>query len=147
MKKFIAERKHLNTDIMKKNLFTALAALVMGVFAVSSCNEQKLDLNGEWKVVELDGTAIDLAEVPTVSFADGTYSMFAGVNTVNGAFVVDGEAVVLEDGAMTKMMGAPEEMAVEDRLVSLLGKKLNVKVEGEELVLSLDETPVIRLSK
>lgn len=134
---------------MKKNIFTALAALVMGVFAVSSCNDnaQKLDLSGEWTITELDGTAVNLVEVPTVNFDENGYSLYTGVNTVNGSFTFDGENVVFNDGGMTKMMGEPEAMAVEDRLVALLGETLNVKVDGEDVVLSLGETPVIRLSK
>lgn len=107
---------------------------------------QQPDLgSAAWRLVEIAGATIprDMhpAQHPTLVFdaASGRVSGVAGVNRWNGQFTRSGtNGLTVSAGAMTRMAGLPEAMALEDAYVQMLAKVRSYRMEGDRLVL-LDE--------
>jgi heat shock protein HslJ len=64
-----------------------------------------------WNLVEMGGTADFAHIVPTIAFADGRVSGFAGCNTFSGTFETDGPILTLSPLATTKI-GCPRPASV-----------------------------------
>ncbi|HEX6868542.1 MAG TPA: META domain-containing protein, partial [Candidatus Limnocylindrales bacterium] len=72
-------------------------------------------LETSWVLVDLDGsTDFDEALRPTLVFADdGTLSGFAGCNTFDGSYALDGESIDIASLATTKMACEPPASTIE----------------------------------
>ena len=74
---------------LKHNILAIAAAIAFcGCTSVKSAGEA-VDLNGEWNIVEVGGTAIDTTKTefnPTLGFETAKNSVFgcAGCNSING---------------------------------------------------------------
>ena len=74
---------------LKNNILAIAAAITFcGCTSVKSAGEA-VDLNGEWNIVEVGGTAIDTTKTefnPTLGFETAKNSVFgcAGCNSING---------------------------------------------------------------
>ena len=118
-----------------KSIKTLLAA-VLCVFALSSCSSHKL--NGEWKVVEINGMAVgETLNEPFLNIADGKYNGNTGVNYINGMVKICpfGCSVEFEDGACTRMAADPYSMEMEHSFLEALDDVEKFEVEGDTAVL------------
>jgi heat shock protein HslJ len=68
-----------------------------------------------WVLIDLDGSAaFDAAVAPNLTFADdGTLAGFAGCNTYNGSFTVDGSTIDIGPLASTRMACPPPGSDIE----------------------------------
>lgn len=74
-------------------------SIIAAVIALCSCSATKttdaaVDLNGEWDIVTVDGTAVDTTKTefrPTLGFETAKENVFgcAGCNSINGKAKVD----------------------------------------------------------
>lgn len=97
------------------------------------------DLTGvHWTLVELGGAAVTTVEgarEPHLMFvADSSrYHGTGGCNRVTGSFERSGNALKLGLGATTRMMCPPPVMAIEDRMLTMLGSVASAVREGDTL--------------
>ena len=118
-----------------KSIKTLLAALFC-VFALSSCSNHKL--NGEWKVVEINGIAVgETLNEPFLNIADGKYNGNTGVNYINGAVKICpyGCSVEFEDGPCTRMAADPYSMEIEHTFLEALDDVEKFTQEGDSVLL------------
>ena len=122
-----------------KTLFVALLC----VFALSSCSNHKL--NGEWKVVEINGIAVgETLNEPFLNIADGKYNGNTSVNYINGEVKICpfGCSVEFEDGACTRMAADPYSMEMEHSFLEALDDVEKFSLEGD-VVLRKDEHDIV----
>ena len=122
-----------------KTLFVALLC----VFALSSCSNHKL--NGEWKVVEINGIAVgETLNEPFLNIADGKYNGNTSVNYINGEVKICpfGCSVEFEDGACTRMAADPYSMEMEHSFLEDLDDVEKFTLEGD-VVLLKDEHDIV----
>jgi heat shock protein HslJ len=95
-----------------------------GIGAPSSAAPPAPDgpLETSWVLVDLDGsTDFDEALRPTLTFAeDGTLSGFAGCNTFDGPYALDGSSMDIGPLATTKMACEPPASTIEAALLPAL---------------------------
>lgn len=132
---------------MKKTILGIIAASAAVLFSVScNSNSAGVDLDGVWKVVSVDGTAVNDSLVqPEFHFdaAGKLYHVKPGVNLINGSYTLEGDVLTFGDGAMTRMMGPEELMIVEQSIVEQMSKPLSVKLENDVLCLSDEDGKVV----
>ena len=122
-----------------KSLFVALLC----VFTLSSCSNHKL--NGEWKVVEINGIAVgETLNEPFLNIADGKYNGNTSVNYINGEVKICpfGCSVEFEDGACTRMAADPYSMEMEHSFLEALDDVEKFTLEGD-VVLLKDEHDIV----
>ena len=93
----------------------------------------------EWRLVDLDGSAeFDASLAPQLTFADdGTLAGFAGCNTYNGSFTLDGSTIDIGPLATTKMACAPPGSDIEAAYLPALDAVGSWEIRSSgELVLS-----------
>ena len=125
-----------------KSIRTLFAALFC-VFALSSCSNHKL--NGEWKVVEINGIAVgETLNEPFLNIADGKYNGNTSVNYINGEVKICpfGCSVEFEDGACTRMAADPYSMEMEHSFLEALDDVEKFTLEGD-VVLLKDEHDIV----
>ena len=84
----------------------------------------------------VDGTRIRLG------FDDGQLSANAGCNIFGGSYRLEGDRLIVEGGSMTEM-GCDEERSAQDEwLFGLLGSQPTLSQDGDELVLTADDTVI-----
>ena len=118
-----------------KSIKTLLAALLC-VFALSSCSNHKL--NGEWKVVEINGIAVgETLNEPFLNIADGKYNGNTSVNYINGEVKTCpfGCSVEFEDGPCTRMAADPYSMEMEHSFLEALDDVEKFTLEGDSVLL------------
>lgn len=120
---------------MKRN--TAILAAAAALLISCGTNGTSVDVLGVWNVLSVNGEDVVLGELPTFTFSeDGTYSVFAGVNLINGEYVIDGDVLAMGEGAMTKMAGPEDAMAVEDAIAAAIAAPFTVCRDEDGLTLS-----------
>ena len=82
--------------------------------------------------------------VPTAGFHEGTVRGNTGCNQFTAPYSVDGDSLEIGDLAMTKMACEPPRDEVERQYVRALGQVTTWAMDGDELVLSLDERELLR---
>lgn len=99
-----------------------------------------------WRLVELEGRAIQPQGRPTVEFAeDGALSGKAGVNAFFGTYTRDGEeGLALANLGSTRKAGPPELMEQETRMLSSLAAIDSWRVVGESLELRREGHVLLR---
>ena len=126
-----------------KSIKTLLAA-VLCVFALSSCSSHKL--NGEWKVVEINGMAVgETLNEPFLKIEDGRYNGNTGVNFINGEIETCPfkKCVEFEDGPCTRMAADPQSMAFERSFLEALDEVEEYVLDGDTLYLNDDHGNVL----
>ena len=84
----------------------------------------------------VDGTRI------RIGFNDGQLSANAGCNIFGGSYRLEGDRLIVEGGSMTEM-GCDEERSAQDEwLFGLLGSQPTLSRDGDELVLTADDTVI-----
>lgn len=109
---------------------------------VSGCGTMKVNalntlVGQSWELSSLLGNGIDpgkfSAGIPTLNFlAGGNLAGFAGCNSFSGEFSLEGTAVTLDPGAITKK-ACPG--TGEDEFLAAIGKVTSLKIEKEKLIL------------
>ena len=133
-----------------------LAAMV--VFALSSCHSTKnvavlpsADFNGEWNIVEVNGSAINLKDYPYIGFdtENGRIYGNTGCNNVMGSFDLNSKPGALELGKLASTMMAGPNMDVERNVLNALGQvKGYLPVSENEIALCNEKKrPVVILKK
>ncbi len=133
-----------------------LAAMV--VFALSSCHSTRnvavlpsADFNGEWNIVEVNGSAINLKDYPYIGFdtENGRIYGNTGCNNVMGSFDLNSKPGTLELGKLASTMMAGPNMDVERNVLNALGQvKGYLPVSENEIALCNEKKrPVVILKK
>lgn len=123
---------------MKKSIlsFTATILAAFSLFAFAGCRSNKvsaykdnIELIGKWQLSKLSGfkdaevpeLIMDISAVEDVEFGEElSVSGNGGVNTFFATINANHEFPLGANMGMTKMMGSPEEMAIEDALMAVL---------------------------
>jgi len=91
-------------------------------------------LEGDWLVIEIDGEPVDPDAPRAVRFEGDRVSGRVGVNRFTGSFTIEGDVVRLGPVSLTRMMGPPERMALENRFNSAFQGDLPIELAEVELV-------------
>lgn len=140
---------------MKKKIIPVVA---MAFIALASCQSSKnqavtspVNLDGEWSITEVNGSAITIKEMPYIGFnvEDGRVYGYTGCNNIMGAFKQNAEAGTLDLGQMASTMMAGPNMDVERNVLNALGQVKGYKSLGKDEVALCNEQkrPVVILKK
>ena len=105
-----------------------------------------LDIAWQWAALEDGGesTVVANPERYTLAFLDdGTIAFVADCNNGAGSYTLEGMALTLQPGAMTA--AACEEGSLGDQYVQLLGQVAGFTFDGDDLLLSVVDGPILRL--
>ena len=117
---------------MKKTIMTlsAIAAFL------TSC-APSVSLSGEWTVLTIKGEGVSAAIVAPQIIIDGdSYSGQTGVNCINGKLTLKGDSISFGEAAMTRMMGDPASMDVEQRYMDAINAAAKATVKDSDMILS-----------
>ena len=129
---------------MKKCVIMMAAAAL----AAAACNEQEVKSPaGQWKIVAADGEMVQTEEnTPYIVFGeDGKMHGCLGVNLANGEYKLRGDRFKIGNMGMTMMAGAPQDMAVEDKVRGALNEVERISYSADTLKLS-DSKGNVRLA-
>ena len=123
-----------------KKVFTA-AAIIIGFLSCKNMQQQNSqtvpDIFGKYKVV-----AINRANVPetmngtTLELTDSSkYSGKTGVNSLFGDYNINKNNISFSEGAMTRMMGDPSSMKIEQDFVEAIHSVKTFDRDGEHIIL------------
>lgn len=98
------------------------------------------DVKGQWYIENIVFNDSDYVRpdeaVPGIRqffiFEDSTYFIQTNCNTFSGAYTINGDSIILGDGAMTEM--ACDNMATEDALRKILPGIATVYVQNDSIV-------------
>lgn len=133
---------------MKQLRILSLGLLILffnGCNSTTKLNPLSLLTGNSWQLATLMGDSPDMSKfpagLPTLDFLEGgRLAGFTGCNNFSGGFMLEGNDIKLDPGAMTRK-ACPE--SGEDQIVSALGKVKNVNVGKEKLILLDGETEVM----
>lgn len=118
---------------------------------MTSCSN-KIDLNGEWKIISVGSVKVMETEAPpTLSFdtATGRFHGYTGVNIVNGDYIQKGRSLTLNGVGVTMMAGPEEDMALERKILDTYSQVQSTRLsdEGELNLLNADKDTVMILKR
>ena len=125
----------------------ASTGLAVALLALAACSDDRSFTNEDldataWvsSSVEgetlVEGTQIDLA------FQDGQIAVNAGCNTMNGAYTLDNETLLVRNMAQT-LQGCPDDLTAQDQWVlGLLESQPRLSLGGDELTMRGAEVDV-----
>ena len=105
-----------------------------------------LDIVWQWAALEDSGqsTAVANPERYTLTFLDdGTIAFVADCNNGTGGYTLEGMLLTLQPGAMTA--AACAEGSLGDQYVGFLGQVAGYAFDGDDLLLSVADGPMLRL--
>lgn len=133
----------------------AMAALLMAAASGCSGNQKvkadkvadsaqtetaNADIRGQWYIenivfsdsdyVRPDETSSSMKQY--IVFKDSTYFIMTNCNSINGSYTVNGDSIMLGDGAMTEM--ACDDMRTEDALRRILPRISSIDVQNDSVV-------------
>lgn len=115
--------------ILAAGIAAALAALCAACIKRGDTIAQ---LNGEWNITLVDGMKPDGKVAPWIGFDIAQKRVYGnlGVNHVVGTIDTEAKPGMIDFSqlGLTRMMGAPEAMEVENRVAEALGKVISYKV-------------------
>lgn len=140
---------------MKKQIIPLVA---MAFVALASCQSSKnqmasspVNLDGEWNITEVNGSAITIKETPYIGFnvEDGRVYGYTGCNNIMGSFKQNVEAGSLDLSQMASTLMAGPNMDVERNVLNALGQVKGYKLlNNEEIALCNEKKrPVVVLKK
>ena len=96
-----------------------------------------------WHLVR--GVAVPEGATISARFVGGTVSGHAGVNRYRAEYTLDGDALRIGPAASTRMAGAPDRMAAERDVLTLLDRVRSARVgsDGGSLELLDDDGEVL----
>lgn len=138
---------------MKKNIFIiAMAALLTTACSTTNKVASTADLNGEWTVEKVNGTAIDKKagdEIPFLGFDVDKMSIYgcAGCNRLTGSIEIQNDVLDLSKVGSTRMMCA--NMTNEQIVLGALGNVSSFKIDekGNLLLTNKQGKTVMELAK
>lgn len=152
------DKINLNKRIVMKKVLVSLC--MAGVLvALSSCRTSKdaatlSSINGEWNIIEINGTAVVPApnqEFPFIGFDTSTGKVYgnSGCNRMMGSFDVNAKPGTLELGKMAGTRMACPDMALEQNVTSTLSLVKKYKKLGKENIglYGSSNRPIIVLQK
>lgn len=105
-------------------------SIIAAVIALCSCSATKttdaaVDLNGEWDIVKVDGTAVDTTKTefrPTLGFETAKDNVFgcAGCNSINGKAKVDAAKQTISFSEIGKTLMLCANMEYEEKIMKAL---------------------------
>ena len=142
-------------EFMKKK-FMPFAA--MALFTLASCQSSKnvatlspTDLNGEWNIVEVNGSALNVKEYPYIGFNSEDNRIYgnSGCNRIMGSFELNKKPGELALGQMASTMMAGPNMDIERNVLNALGQVKGYKQMGKNEIALCNEQkrPVVILKK
>lgn len=128
-----------------------LTAIILTAMTLTSCSN-KVDLNGEWKIISVGSEKVMETEAPpTLSFdaATGRFHGYTGVNIVNGDYVQKGRKLTLNGLGATMMAGPEEDMDLERKILDTYSQVQSTRLsdEGELHLLNADKDTVMILKR
>ena len=124
---------------MKKVLLSI--CMVSAVFAMSSCGSTKeaaslSSLNGEWNIIEVNGSAIVPAEnqeLPFIGFDTATGKVYgnSGCNRMMGSIDLNSKPGTIDMSRLGSTRMACPDMSGERELLQALDKVVRFDAEGE----------------
>lgn len=142
---------------MRKVLVSAFMACV--VLAMTSCKTSKeaaslSSINGEWNIIEVNGSAVVPAqgqEFPFIGFDTATGKVFgySGCNRMMGSFDVNAKPGTIDLGRMASTRMACPDMTTEQNVLSALGQVKGYRKMGKNNVALCNASgrPVVVLEK
>ncbi len=119
---------------MKKLILTACVATVFAALCAACVKrgDTIAQLNGEWNITLVDGKKPNSKVTPWIGFDIAEKRIYGnlGVNHVIGTLDTEVKPgmIDLSQLGLTRMMGAPEDMEVENRVSEALGKVISYRV-------------------
>lgn len=105
-------------------------SIIAAAIALYSCSATKttdaaVDLNGEWDIVTVDGTAVDTTKTefrPTLGFETAKDNVFgcAGCNSINGKAKVDATKQTISFSEIGKTLMLCANMEYEEKIMKAL---------------------------
>lgn len=130
----------------------------MAILAFTSCHTSKeitsmssTDFNGEWNIVEVNGSALQINEYPYIGFDNDTKRIYgnSGCNNIMGSFELNSKEGSLKLGQMASTMMAGPNMDTERNVLNALGQvKAFKQINDNEIALCNEQKrPVVILKK
>jgi putative lipoprotein len=91
--------------------------------------EKREQVDGSWRLVEIDGEPVVPDSPGEIRFGDGQVSGRVGVNRFNGSYTLTGGTIEFGPAATTRMAGPAELMDLERRFHQALQGKHIVRIE------------------
>lgn len=129
------------------------------VLAMSSCRSSKeatplSSINGEWNIIEINGSAITQEQdqqTPFIGFDTTTGKLYgySGCNRMMGSFDVNAKPGTIDLGAIGSTRMACPDMTMEQNVLSALGQVKGYKKMGKDhmALCNASDRPVIVLAK
>ncbi|MFM6854947.1 MAG: META domain-containing protein [Sphingopyxis sp.] len=86
--------------------------------------------NTQWRIISLNGQAVDAAHPAELAFADGRVFGTAGCNRLSGTFTCDGRQLTVSRMASTMMACTPVLMQQEAVLTGLLNGPSTIRIDA-----------------
>lgn len=134
----------------KSQIITAAALLIMTACGTNNATQKKIDITGEWNIVEVNGNAVpETPEAPTINFNEETHTFFSstGVNELSGSYILKNDTLVFLEGAITEMAADSISMAFESDYLHTIGHVRTVSSGNGSLSLKDDNGSTIILLK
>ena len=119
-------------------------SIIAAAIALCSCSATKttdaaVDLNGEWDIVTVDGTAVDTTKTefrPTLGFDTAKNNVFgcAGCNSINGKAKVDATKQTISFSEIGKTLMLCAKMEYEEKIMKALESVKGYKAAGKGCV-------------
>jgi heat shock protein HslJ len=108
--------------------------------AVSSAKKvRSMNILGSWKIEQIEGKEVNPEFAPRFEFhADGFFSGNSGCNNMSSGYELQGSNLTIAPVAGTRMMCAPEAMAVEIQVYDVLEKVAAADVDEDGRLLIQD---------
>lgn len=135
---------------MKSLCFIAFGALTLGCGNAQDVQTaQEQHIMAKWTLHALMDSGnkinINVGEKPVfVEFRNQEFNGNAGCNNFFGSYQLEGNQLKTNGAGMTRMMCAPESMAIEDALSKLFTESgSSMQLDGNTLILQKDSTRAI----
>ncbi len=121
-------------DVMRKLILVACAATAFAALCAACLKrgDTIAQLGGEWNITLVDGMKPANKVTPWIGFDIAEKRIYGnlGVNHVIGTLDTEAKPGIIDLSqlGLTRMMGAPEDMEVENRVTEALGKVISYRV-------------------
>ena len=128
---------------MKNLIIPISAALLCAACSSTKTASDKVSLNGEWNIVEINSVAVDTTKLeiaPYLVFDTKKNDMYgcAGCNSINGTTRIDDEKQTLSFAQIATTLMLCAEMDTEKGVLDALEKVKGYKEAGEKRVALTD---------
>lgn len=122
-----------------KKISIIAAAIALCSSSATKTTDAAVDLNGEWDIVTVDGTAVDTTKTefrPTLGFDIAKNNVYgcAGCNSINGKAKVDAAKQTISFSEIGKTLMLCANMEYEEKILKALESVKGYKAAGEGCV-------------